>query len=387
MKGIRIFSVLAGLFYPLLFLHAHDEQMVLQEKTPTQEQVKETMTKAVNYLLGKQERSGAWPGDHGSMPMNLWEPKLAHTVIVAKALLSSREIDPKRIDEALTKVLGWLEKYQSPGRQSGMQLQDSGYGHIFTIDLMLDLLGCEQTLITKENIQKILSERLKSLGTSMVKAPEGYDGWGYPKAPTTFLTSSALLTLSLAKAYKIKVDNKLVESSVKMLKDMEIHPFYYLYEVMHLKGDKFAKIRQPEYVEGGIARVCSITLGLYLNGEKKKEDVAKAVEIFFKYYDSLEKARKKGGNTKIKHINELHGVAPYFYLYGSYYAAVALRYVPEEIRKKYIPLMQEELCKIQSKEGTWIDFHYIGRVYGTGMGLLALSELEKSPIEQKGSEK
>jgi hypothetical protein len=98
--------------------------------------------------------------------------------------------------------------------------------------------------------------------------------------------------------------------------------------------------------------------------------VAEAVQRFHVHRRDLEIPRK----LYASYFNS-HGHGAYFYAFGYYYAAKALRHVPPPLRRQYALEFQQDLLAIVELDGTWIDSHASGKSYATGMTLRALRQL------------
>ncbi len=332
------------------------------EKGITQERLKEVITKAVQYLLDKQKPEGNWvPTTH--------DYGYGVTAIALRALLGHRHIDPERIDKALEKGIAYIEQPNKKGKRS---VYVDEYGHSYAIDLLVDLLDYEKSPLSKEKIKEAALKHIKGLGEK--------GSWGYGGITASFITGMALFSLNFAKVKGLDISDAVLQKGCKTLKGMELVPNHFVYRPEHLRGRPAENIKKdPDALKEAIGRAPLCTLILYLHGEKKKEDLEKVIELFFHHRENLEKARLKAG----VHDKECKGAASYYFFFGHFYSAAALRCLDEETRKKYKSQIQEALAKIQEQDGSWNEFKSSGPIYGAAMGLVVLAELERGPAELK----
>ena len=86
-----------------------------------------------------------------------------------------------------------------------------------------------------------------------------------------------------------------------------------------------------------------------------------------------------------------HGIAPYYFYYGHYYAAVAIEHLPAELRKAYRARYYERLFEVREESGGWNDRVFDrSENYGTAMALLSILEPGRPRVpawEAEGSER
>lgn len=121
--------------------------------------------------------------------------------------------------------------------------------------------------------------------------------------------------------------------------------------------------------EAAVGRLALIRLAQRAAGGKA--DLADAVELFRKNRAELRKHLSKSAPTH----SGPHNWAPYYYLFGMRYAALALKQLPAEQAKPAAAEFAASLLETQENGGGWQDSaSYAGRSYGTAFAMLALMD-------------
>ena len=103
---------------------------------------------------------------------------------------------------------------------------------------------------------------------------------------------------------------------------------------------------------GACARAAIAELTLFLAGRSDEKRLRVAVDAFFEHWGELLKRKSKQGTHEGP-----YGIAPYYFMYGHTYAAIAI----------------EALLRNFSRQGTAI--RAASAVLGTGAGAMAISAL------------
>lgn len=107
-----------------------------------------------------------------------------------------------------------------------------------------------------------------------------------------------------------------------------------------------------------------------------KEDAAALADAVTLYRVNREELAKRIGSGPLTHDKEKHHWAPYYYLFGMRYAALALKRLPREKARGTAEEWARALLDMQENAGGWQDSgHYSGRSYGTAFAMLTLLDL------------
>src|SRR5262249_10255128 len=154
--------------------------------------------------------------------------------------------------------------------------------------------------------------------TLMVEEIKG-GGWNYAsrRAQATFVTAPVVQSLLLARAQGEDVPDDLLDRARKVLEASRTATGAFVY-AGSAKGKE-----NDDLLPGSAARsaVCETTLVLLGGGST--EAVQASIDAFHKYWDELEKRRKKKGTHEGKYL-----IAPYYFYYGHRYAAQAIEMLP-----------------------------------------------------------
>lgn len=196
-------------------------------------------------------------------------------------------------------------------------------------------------------------------------------GWSYYNTGgMSFATATAVLALQGARKIGVEVPQDAVDRGVRFieacrLREAGCREEWYTY----LEG---ARKGPQGDIRGAIGRVCVCTLALLRAGRAKVADLDAALDTFVRRRSELDMVKGYPGNHFVRSFMN----AAYYFLYGHYYAARALRHLEDEAaRKKYGTIIQEALLKSQNPGGTWTDHEAFGSLYGTAMALMGLGQL------------
>lgn len=202
--------------------------------------------------------------------------------------------------------------------------------------------------------------------------------------PASFVTSPISQAMLLAKSQGEKIPDALFDRAATVLQKERLKDGTFLYSGM-VRNELSEKARQQvearEKLPGSIARsaVCEVTLQL-LTGKDNKKEVKAAIQAFHKYWDELEKRRKKTG-THVPPYN----IAPYYFYYGHRYAAQAIEFLPEADRAAERASLKEVILRTRDENGTWNDRVFPRSAsFGTAMMVLALLGEQAPKPARKG---
>jgi len=125
-----------------------------------------------------------------------------------------------------------------------------------------------------------------------------------------------------------------------------------------------------DQVKGSLSRIQVCQAALLLAGQDiPLDDLRFGLTHFFRDHRFLEIAMHKPVPHETYYYN-----SGYFYMFGHYYAAFTIERLPPEEQSRYWPRLQNEIMKVQQKDGSiWdYDMHRYDRPYGVAFGLMSL---------------
>ncbi|MBI4563896.1 MAG: terpene cyclase/mutase family protein [Planctomycetes bacterium] len=341
------------------------------EKAPS---AHEALEAGLSYLLTHQRDDGSWGRD--SSFGNNTGIRTAITALSIQALRAGKRVLPHvRIDQAVTRGLHYLNEHSDkyPKRPSQGLYNFSVYGSAFAAPL----LAREQDEASRNSLAKcldrIVRNQLPNGGYSYVHGSAGLRG-RYTDRESLYESFATALTLeALWEVRKAghEIPEETFQRGLQALQTARTVDEYFCYHLVDgtphgsLSGN--GNLSWP----ASIARTVSCEYILFKIGHGKREHLEKAVDKFFEHRAELEKVRKKDGRTHQGPFD----CAPYYYLFGHYYACLAVFELGERFHKQYVPSLKELLLKIRERNGTWLDSRIGGRQYGCAMAVLTLSRM------------
>lgn len=139
----------------------------------------------------------------------------------------------------------------------------------------------------------------------------------------------------------------------------------------------FYNIGKPDRDEASaVSRGVLIGYVRYKAGRSDAIKLRSAVERFFKHREELQ------AFLSTEFAFGQHGVhdwAKYFYLFGVYWTARALRELPDRDVPRLVGMLPDSLLRMQGSDGEWVDSpEHAGPAYGTAMGILSLDLLRET---------
>jgi hypothetical protein len=295
---------------------------------------------ALDFLLRAQREDGGWRDaryaywpDAEILP-NVWG---AVTALAAWALWEWRELDPARVGEALRRADAAVrdDRRLAPGRN------EECYAQAFRL--------------------RYFAARgdAAALGRTVARLAALQDGAGYwaHEYPNPFSTAVVVLALDEARRAGAEVPEALFRRAAGAL--------------LSKRGDRG---RQPYRVEdpaadgekNSMSRSALCERALMACGRAGRDDVAAAVESFWKFADRLEAVR----------LCDYHSdgrLAGFFYFHAYLHLAEAIRALePGPRRDAGLARIRERLRAIPEWDGSFLDSHELGKSYGSAMALLIL---------------
>jgi hypothetical protein len=193
-------------------------------------------------------------------------------------------------------------------------------------------------------------------------------GWNYARPPgittvappSPFMTAPTLQALFEARRQGYEVDAAVVGRALDYLESSRNAAGSVAYSG---SGEK-----KKDGVPGAVGRMLATESVLYLAGRGEQKDVRAALDAFIVHWEWLEKRRAQNGT----HVAP-YGVAPYYFYYAHYYAAVATELLPEHERGEYRRRVAGLVMATRGEDGSWNDRVFERSAnYGTAMAVMAL---------------
>lgn len=293
---------------------------------------KETSTaadKALRYLVAKQKADGSFGGQQKSN-------ELAVTALCGQAFLSAGSKPGNgQYGTEIQKSVDFVLKHVT---DSGLIAGTSGsmYVHAYTLRFLADAHLASPTPETKNALVKGVE--------LIVKSQNARDGWRYSPASQdadSSVTACILAALQTSRRAGIEVPD-----------DTIIRAVNYLTSCSNQDGGFSYTAFRPGPNQSGIARSAAAMSALLLS------DVAD------------KKLRSAGIAYLHGNSNVAIGKDPYFY-YTQYHLSTALRYAGPKHFQRWYKVAQEDLVKLQARDGSWTDAGF-GNEYATASACIVL---------------
>ena len=321
--------------------------------------------------IGKSEEKWEWPYEGvyrelGKIPLGY---RVGGTSICAWSLLESPaalkdDATQAAIERALRFVLAALDQ---PSMQPGFAdtYDVRNWGTIYALNFLLRL---EALQAVPEVHQPAVHKRISWLiATLQSDAIPQTGGWNYarrgganaPAASSPFMTAPAILALWQADAQEYPIDQAVVELALKSLLAAKVDNGVYAYT----SSGGLSKM------PGTIGRSPAVEVVLGLAGLSSADDCRTSVVNFLEEWPELEKRRAKTGTHKGD-----YGIAPYYFYYAHYYAALAIESLPVAQRESLRKRFRERLFASMDLDSMTFNDRVFPRSshFGTAMSLLSL---------------
>ena len=363
---LLIFAVL------LLALPAAAQKKMKDEGPPP---VEDLLVLGAEHLLagqetiGKSEELWEWPyegvyRERGQIPIGY---RVGGTAICAWSLLElsaePTEAQAAALHKANRFLLAALEQPKiQPGFNGGYDVRDWGVVYALQFFLRQEQLGRTPEDLA-EAIRTRIPQCISMLVTDAIPEAGGWNysrpgGGGKPAPASPFMTAPAILTLWEAQRQGHEVDAEVLDRALIALERARGPEGGIAYTA---RGGRAA-------IPGTIGRTPATEVVLHLAGLATQEQVTVAVDQFLEHWEELEKRRAKTGT----HEGDF-GIAPYYFYYAHYYAALAIEVTPEEGRAERRTRFLERLFSTWDPELQFNDRVFArSSNYGTAMSMLAV---------------
>jgi hypothetical protein len=342
-----------------------------------------SVARGVEIILSLQEgeTNAEWPYEGvyrvaGQIPIGY---RVGGTSICAMALLAAPGYpDDVKRQEAIARALRFVldsrqHELMNPDYEGGYDVR--GWGYTYALLLLLDMEA--RSLVPSELVEEVhgaiqwLVDAIEQTEIAQV------GGWNYARArgkgavspPSPFMTAPTLQALFHAGARGYEVDGDVVQRGLESLERGRTTAGSIAYS-----GDGS---RARDGTPGAVGRMLCAETTLLLAGRSSVANVRAALDAFIAHWDWLEKRRAKQGTHAPP-----YGVAPYYFYFAHYQAALAVEMLPEPERSEYRRRVRELIFQTQAEDGSWNDRVFDrSRNYGTAMSIMGLMmpDLPRAP--------
>lgn len=309
---------------------------------------------AVQFLLESQSEDGRWINPRTANGKIF---DVAISTICASSLIG--RIDSEAAKLACEQTLEFVLEQELVADPSAL-FDYTIWAQIFSLDF---LARCnEGELGQRRKNTKAMDAIIKDMQLNQYES----GGWGYfhhesdDNNSIGFVTSAAILALHRADSTGAKIPKQMLERACKSIEHLRHPSGSYGYMWMNGQGDEKkqaeASLRSPLYA-----------LALKRRGRLDAAGVRTALNIYLKHHEHTIKERGKS----ICHTGP-EGTAAYYLLFGYRFAAEAVNELPEEERGKYAAALKSDVLQFRLADGSFCDYHSVGREYGAAMALTTL---------------
>jgi hypothetical protein len=334
--------------------------------------VKDQMKSAVAFYKTKGNPDGSYGSDVVEAGV---QGHRAQAALCGLGLIAQWEFDgadkpdvlktiPREIDKVLAFIIG------APEEKKALRGPDV-WGNVWSIAFLTQCYKKQQFKAQKDQIKAKIDACYGAL--TRLQGPDG--GWSYydfaRNTSTSFVTAAAIIHMHDAKKAGIPIPDQIYQRAVNCLKGCKQSDGIFMYAT----GTR-------QTVEGSQGRATVCETALYLAGQASKAQIQNAVENFFKYRHILSAVKGKAGT----HMGT-GGTAPYYYLFGHYWCARAIKQLDKSVQNAYLAKLRDVLLPDQEGDGCMWDFplpkHH--KEYGSALGGLTLYQI--ATLEPTGDAK
>lgn len=363
---------------------------------PTLAEVRAAIERGSAFLLRTQNADGSWGGAADSLttwggwtwsnPESHRAWRVATTGLCALALL---EVGTTPEAEAATdRALGYLAASDVVKRPSEWDTMGC-WAYIYGLQALAAASGHPRYAAAPLRARLRAAAELHLRQLAYHQSLSG--GWGYlefdeprtarPQWATSFTTAAGVVALVEARTQGLPVDAAMLERAVRAVRRCRLPGGAYTYSVQAIPHPR--RIGSIDRVNGSLGRIQVCNVALRMAGDDiPSEQIRAGLDVFFREHRFLDIALHKPVPHEAFYQN-----SGYFYLFGHYYAALAVAELPQEERRELWPLLAREVIKVQQKDGSLWDYdhHAYDRAYGTAYGLMALGRIAADGAGEDGA--
>ena len=331
---------------------------------------KQLRQRSVEFLLGMQHSNGGFLdsdydfGGTDSLP-NVY---VAVTSLAGMALLAESQqgipenatYDQQRIKQAIQRSLKYVLNDKNINKVDRDEIL---WAYAYRLRFVA---RSKQVMPDGLNFQAELQKCIDSLQSVQSRRGNWYHEYGNP-----FVTATALLALNEAESEGGNVSKEVIEKGINSLSRDRFGNGAYPYGNANNEDKTKARgtVRNIA-ASAGRMPLCELALLSYQKSDQK--NLVYAIEQSFKFHDKLNSAFKYDNHTS----NLAYG--GFFFWYDMRSRSEAIVGVLEKpIREKFQKQHKALIMALPELDGCFIDSHELGRVYGTAMALLSLSNVNQ----------
>lgn len=361
---------------------AHAQEPAPDPVTPAQ--VRASITRGVDFLVGYQNKDGSWGGPTRTKGLNIYAPvpgahhafRAGASGLALSGVIDSGDTRPETA-AAIEKAAAWAEKDLPNLRRADPTTTYNIWGHAYGLRALIRLHERETDPARKARFKELAQEQVGLVN----RYADVNGGWGYldlfdrlaTQKPSGITTSFSSATVLLAMRegrdkFGLTLNEKVVTAALDSIKRQQFPDMTYAYSHSHIMRPR-ADINRPA---GSLARSQACNAALRALGREGINDevVTEWADRFLAREGFLSIARKR------PRPHDIHfKISGYFYYYGIYYFTESVRFLPPEQQKPYAQKLAALILSRQEKDGSWWDYplYDYHQPYGTGYCLMALA--------------
>ncbi|MFT5304414.1 MAG: hypothetical protein ACI814_005242, partial [Mariniblastus sp.] len=332
----------------------------------------ELWTRGVEFLLGMQGEDGGFTdcdydfGGIDSMP----NVHVAVTSLAAMALVqaSQRQSLPEstrmRAKQAVEKAIAYCMNEANIAKADRDEIL---WAYAYRLRLVSRCLQLPEDSFDID--RESLLESHKTAVTALENVQSRGGGW-YHEYNNPFVTATALVALHEAKMAGAEVDATKIDKGLKsLLSDRFANGAYPYSSNRRPKATPNEGTARDVAASAGRMPLCE--LSLFHWGKSNADNLASAVERSLAFQENLDVAYKYDNHTSTL------AYGGFFFWYDMRARSESINAVGDEAKlAKFKSQHKTLLLALPEIDGCFVDSHELGRVYGTAMGLLSLSNCE-----------
>jgi prenyltransferase/squalene oxidase-like repeat protein len=338
---------------------------------------------AVDWLVENQNADGSWGSHHSPRPIEVLcdVPGSHHAFRVATTALGVMALadSPYQSDlsrKAMHRGIDALLDQHLVKRPSGLE-HYSVWAFGYCLQALAERLLQQPDDPRADDLRKVCRVMIQKL--ARYQALDG--GWGYlslDEVPTfqpsftsmSFTTATCLIGLARAREAGFKVPEKMLRRAVSSVVRCETPAKAFTY------GELWRKmpISSVNNLKGAACRGPVCLEAVALHGRARSDQrIEHALQALLIDHTRFQIA---GLRRPIPHESH-YGVSGYFYLYGHYYAAMAMQRLSLESQARWAEPLQTAVLLCRQPDGSFWDYplYSYHKPYGTAFALMALSRL------------
>jgi len=319
--------------------------------------VKEQLGDAAGFLSKGQNKDGSFGADVSEAGVQALRAETAMSAMASIAQWEFQMVDRpeagKAVPDEVQKSLDYLLAAEClPKKLRGPDC----WGNVYTLEFLLMCLSKAGLKAQEAKIRAKAKEIIAAMAQML-----GTDGGLYyydknSSKSNSFVDAPAIITLVHAQKAGLEVPKDALTRIIQHLKACKQGDGIFMY-----------KTGVKQTVEGSTARAPASELALLMAGEGSAQAVQVTVDNFFKNRHILEKIKGQMGT----HMGT-GGTAPYYFLYGHFYATRAIKALDKSVRAGYLTRMRDLMVAAQDDDGSFSDWPRTKgcKVYGAAYGAL-----------------